>query len=149
MYLCRNMGCKKIFLLFVLRWCWWHSTPICPQLKLRARTLQVNCMNVFFFFNALILKKLCFVFRLKEYWFFFLVHIFSLQIYPVFNRWHSFFYWIHTYFMCSWWISQSHISGLGSPECHTTPDRTPTCDLHFKTTHRKIFSHSSSYSMHE
>lgn len=92
LYLGRNMGCKKIFLLFVVRWCWWHSTPICPQLKLRDRILQVNCMNVYFS-NALILKQLCSVFRLKMYWFFFLVHNFSLRIYPRFNSWHSFFFY--------------------------------------------------------
>lgn len=120
MYLGRNMGCKKIFLLFVLRWCWWCSTPICPQLKLRARILQVNCTNVFFIFQCINLKTTVVCFQVKKLLIFFPVHIFSLQIYSVFSRWHSFFYWIHTYFMCSWWISQSQISGLGCPECHRT-----------------------------
>lgn len=126
MYLGRDMGCKKIFLLFVLSWCWWHSTPICPQLKLRGRILQVNCMNVFFP-NALILKLLCFLFRFenKNVLIFFLVLIFSLQIYLVFNRWHSFFF---IKFICISFVPggpaksfvQSQISGLGSPECHRT-----------------------------
>lgn len=105
MYLGRNMGCKEIFLLFVLRWCWWCSTPICPQLKLRARILQVNCINVFFL-NPLNLKTTLVCFQVKKVLIFFSCPYFSLQIYAVFNRWHFFFYWIHTYFMCSWGMSQ-------------------------------------------
>lgn len=121
MYLGRNMGCKKIFLLFVLRWCWWHSTPIYPQLKWRDRILQVNCMDAFFF-QCINLKTTMLCFQIKNVLIFFWSISFPNKFIQCPTDDMPFFMkFIHISCIpggSAKNFEQSQISGLGTPECH-------------------------------
>lgn len=146
------MGCKKIFLLFVLRWCWWHSTPIYPQLKWRDRILQVNCMDAFFF-QCINLKTTMLCFQIKNVLIFFgpypfLTNLSNVQQMTCLFLWNSYIF--HVFLVDQpRTLSKARSQGWAPQSATVLQDTTPTCDLHFKITHRQIFSHGSSYSMQE